>query len=507
MPAKVTLKVTQGKHTGQEFVFPERTTCIVGREEDCQPKLPTDKDHQTISRHHCLLDINPPDIRVRDFGSLNGTHVNGIKIGQREKGMTPEQGAQMTFPEHDLKGGDEIKLGKTVFQVDIFSPVYCAECSDEISEEQKVQALRGPDVYQCERCRKKAEATKIKAPPKPKPRRCGKCGREVAGETGTNRHGDFVCTACKGDPIGIVQFLLGLAKSGDNDLVVLKGYEVVRELGRGGFGAVCLARHTKTGEQVALKVMLPKVAMDHHAKERFLREVEYTKALRHVNVVAARDSGCANGSFFFTLEYCDGGSVDQLMKGRGGTLSIDDAGPIILGALDGLDYAHTVELNVRLADGTYSQARGLVHRDLSPHNLLLAGSGNSRVAKVADFGLAKAFDLAGLSGHTRTGNAGGKAGFMPRQQLINFKYSKPEVDVWAIAACLYNMLTGFAPRHFPPDKDPWLTVVQDPAIPIRQRNAFIPKRLADVIDYALVDRPQIQFKTAAEFKNALKGVL
>ena len=76
MPAKVTLIVTQGKLQGQQFLFDERTTCIMGRADDCQPWLPEDDHHKTNSRHPCLLDINPPDIRVRDFGSLNGTVVN-----------------------------------------------------------------------------------------------------------------------------------------------------------------------------------------------------------------------------------------------------------------------------------------------------------------------------------------------------------------------------------------------------------------------------------------------
>src|SRR4051812_27716724 len=103
MPAKVSLRVTKGKLLDQEFGFDERNTCIVGRADDCQPRLPSDEHHKTISRHHCLLDINPPDIRIRDFGSLNGTFVNGTKIGQRLKGQTPEEGAQRAFPEYDLK--------------------------------------------------------------------------------------------------------------------------------------------------------------------------------------------------------------------------------------------------------------------------------------------------------------------------------------------------------------------------------------------------------------------
>src|SRR3954447_24422516 len=103
MSAKVTLTVTKGKLEGEEFVFNERTTCIIGRAKDCSPRVPNDQDHKTISRHHCLLDINPPDIRVRDFGSLNGTAVNGQKIGQREKHHTREEAAQIVSQEHDLK--------------------------------------------------------------------------------------------------------------------------------------------------------------------------------------------------------------------------------------------------------------------------------------------------------------------------------------------------------------------------------------------------------------------
>lgn len=136
--------------SGQEFVFDENSSCTVGRANDCSPQLPSDEAHRTVSRHHCLLDINPPDIRVRDFGSLNGTYVNGKKIGQREKGMSAEEGAKMSFPEYDLKHGDDIQVGDTVFRIAVFVPARCAECSAEIPEDKKVQAERLPGVFQCE---------------------------------------------------------------------------------------------------------------------------------------------------------------------------------------------------------------------------------------------------------------------------------------------------------------------------------------------------------------------
>ncbi|MBI3469441.1 MAG: serine/threonine protein kinase [Planctomycetes bacterium] len=414
----------------------------------------------------------------------------------------------MQFAEHDLKDRDEIKLGDTVFQVGVFVPAYCAECKVEIPQEKRELAQRAPGIFQCELCRAKAETAGIKEPPRPKPKVCAKCGRDVAREVGEQRQGDYVCVSCKADPLQILKRLLGLADRGAPSLVAIRGYDIIEELGRGGMGAVYKARHERTGQLVALKVMLPKVAADKRATEAFEREIENTKALHHANVVRFHANGCSEGAFFFTVEFCDGGSVDKLMQKRGGNLSIDEAARIILQTLDGLEYAHHAEIpKVKLRDGTYGRGEGLVHRDLSPHNILLAGSGPSRVAKVSDFGLAKAFDTAGLSGLTRTGTAAGKPWFMPRPQVINYKYSKPDVDVWATAACLYNMLTGQIPRDFPGGRDPWETVLRTSAVPIRKRDRSIPKRLAEVIDAALQDDPSIGFQTAAELKCALEGVL
>lgn len=507
MPAKVTLRVAEGILKGQEFVFDDPNTSIIGRSADCQLQVPDDEEHLQISRHHCLLDVNPPDIRIRDFGSLNGTWVNGKKIGQREDGQTPEEGAKATFPEHDLKHGDVIQLGKTTFRVEIFVPIVCTECSTEIAEDQKQVAEVLPGVFQCERCRKKAEVARQKEAPRPKAKKCAKCGRDVSGEVGEHRHGDFMCVSCKADPLAILKMMLQLAGQGSRNLVAIRGYQIIKELGHGGMGAVYLARHDKTGRQVALKIMLPKVAVEEWNREMFEREVENTKALKHRNVVQLYDHGCSNGTFFFTLEFCDGGSVDQLMANRGGRLPLREAGPIILQALDGLVYAHGMEVAVKMKDGRVEQRCGIVHRDLKPQNLFLVGNVNSRVAKIGDFGLAKAFDSAGLSGHTRTGSVAGTPVFMPRQQVINFKYAKPEVDVWATAATMYHILTGAFPRDFPLGKDPWRAVLTMDPVPIRQRDPSIPAKVAEVLDQALMDRKGLHFKTAADFQGALMEAL
>jgi len=507
MPAKVLLTASKGKLKGKEFTYHERETCILGREEDCAIRLPSDEYHQTVSRHHCLLDMNPPDIRVRDFGSLNGTFVNGKKIGQRKAGQTPEEAAALRFPEHDLKDGDEIAVGQTAFRVSVFVPAVCNTCAEEIPDERKAEARTANGGFQCVACREKAERAKQKATPQTPPKVCAQCGKDVSAESGANRPGKFVCAACRADPLKLVKLLL-LTAHNEQGFPPFRGYELVKELGRGGMGAVYLARRSKTGEQVALKMMLPRVASDLRAKEMFLREINNTKALKHRNIVEVRDAGSADGAFFLSLEYCDGGSVDFLMKQNGGKLSVTEASEIVLQALDGLIYAHSAVIpQVKLANGKFGQGRGLVHRDLKPANIFLSGSGNARIAKVGDYGLAKAFDLAGMSGLSCTGDVAGTPVFMPRQQALDCKYAKPDVDVWAIAATLYSMLTGTTPRDFSRATDPWKIILETNAVPIRQRNPAIPKALAAVIDAALVDGPAIHFKTAVEFKRALEKAL
>ncbi len=181
MPATVTLKVTQGKLAGQEFKYSGREVVMVGRGLDCNPRLPDDDAHRSISRNHCLLDINAPDIRIRDFGSLNGTFVNNVKIGQRKAGAARDQTDVSDFPEYDLKDGDEIKLGDTVFKVAVYAPVFCGECSAEIPPEEKQNCGMGGGVYLCHSCGGGATLGRTSTF-KPPAKKCAECGNSVEDE-------------------------------------------------------------------------------------------------------------------------------------------------------------------------------------------------------------------------------------------------------------------------------------------------------------------------------------
>jgi serine/threonine-protein kinase len=495
-PAQVVLAITHGPLQGKQFVFAARATCLIGRAEDCHVRLPKDREHQRISRHHCLLEIDLPDLRLRDLDSRNGTWVNGVEIGRRPPGAAPR--AAPAAREHDLKDCDEIRLGKneaTVLCVRVLRPPCCAACGAAIPEDQKGECERAPGAYQCAACRAGPTAAWV-APPAG-PRTCARCGADVAGQAGTNRPGDFVCAGCRSGPRSIVEQLLERAGAGDPGLGALRGYAVVEELGPGGMAAVYRARRDEAPQEAAVKVMLPRVAASPPAARRFLLEIALTRRLYHPHVVRLWDAGCSGGVFFMLLEYCDGRSVAHRMRQRGGKLSLDEAVEIALQALDGLEYAHNL----------FGPGKGLVHRDLKPENLFLSGTGSGRVAKLGDYGLAKALDDAGLSGGTMTGEYAGTPAFMPRRQVYHFKDAGPEVDVWALAASLYCMLTGQAPREFPAGKDPWLVVLETEPVPVRRRNPMVPRKLAQVLDLALREEPGPHFATAAAFRQALERAL
>ena len=291
---------------------------------------------------------------------------------------------------------------------------------------------------------------------------------------------------------GFMRDLLERANQGEPSLRSIKNYTILDKLGAGGFSEVYLARHQKTQELVAIKIMLPKVAANQQKITLFLREIKNTQNLQHPHVIQLKDYCFTDGIFFCTLEYCPGGTVLDLIKLRGGRLSPDEAVPIIVQVLDALQYAHV--------------ERGLVHRDIKPGNIFLTLNNSQTIAKLGDYGIAKAFDWAGLSGQTMTGTLGGTPVFMPRQQVLDFKYAQPEVDIWASAATLYYMLTGMYPRDFG-EMDPFVTILQTEPIPISQRGVSLPKPLADLIDLASIDNPKIYFRNAKAFKTALLSVM
>ena len=426
MPASVQLRITEGIAKGKVFTFSAHDTFFLGRHPDCHMHLP---DDTCVSRHHFILEACPPQACVRDLGSRNGTYVNGRKVGGRKEGESPEEGARRAYPEVTLKHGDRIQVGDTALEVHV------------------------------------TQAEKQAGPPPAAP----------------------VPSFDELNPQQLADLLLKAAKKGKAPRLDIPGYQIEKELGRGGFGVVFRARRMSDGVPVAIKVLLPRVAVKPVEVEKFLREMTITAQLRHPNIVKLYDQGHCEGIPYFIMEYCEGGSLMDFIIKQGGKVPLEPAKPIMLAALDGLAHAHQ---------------QGIVHRDLKPQNILLERG----VARISDFGLAKNFQQAGFSGLSVTGNYAGTPLFMPREQLINFKHLKPVSDVWSMAATFYFMLTGAFPYPFTKDRDPIDVILNEPIVPVANRDKTLPPKLAVWLEACLATDPKKRIPSSGEMLAATRSI-
>jgi hypothetical protein len=465
MPMKIVLTVTKSKEKGKEYEYTQKETVFVGRAADNQVSL----SEASVSRHHTLLDIAPPRIVGRDVGSLNGTYHNGRKMGSRPKGTSPEEGRKLKFDEFELRSGDTIGLGGDVeLSVSISIPDdFCERCGVEAVKRNELVLHNGH-------------------------RYCSKCYNEMK-----NRPDD-------GNSLPLINGQPDAVKN----VKAPPGYTYVRKIAEGGMGSIHLVRNT-SGKTFAMKTLVPRAYYSEEAVQRFEREAKLLGQLNHPNIVRQLDFGQIGAHYYTLTEYCEMGDLAQLVRKSGGKLLVPIATKIILQALTALEYAHSASVKVKLADGSEASAHGIVHRDIKPQNILLGSASGSQGAKnadgdytvkLADFGIAKAFETSGQSGLTHTGTMIGTLAFMPKQQALNFRYSKPDVDVWAIAATYYYLLTGYSAKCFIDDDD-LLEAIEGAAVPILKRNPNVPRKLAEVIDRALIDNPEIGVKSISEFKG------
>ncbi len=117
MSPTVAFQVVSGTLYEAEFVYDAPMLCSVGRGQDCTLRLPNDVWHRNVSRHHCLIEVAPPDAWVCDLGSLNGTYVNGERIGRRDPDGEPEPPGIPSVPTVPLHDGDELRVGDVIFRV------------------------------------------------------------------------------------------------------------------------------------------------------------------------------------------------------------------------------------------------------------------------------------------------------------------------------------------------------------------------------------------------------
>jgi serine/threonine protein kinase len=274
-------------------------------------------------------------------------------------------------------------------------------------------------------------------------------------------------------------------------------FELIEEIGEGGFARVYRARETTTGQKVALKVLKDAFRTDKEVIERFRREVFAVASISNPHVVALRDFGISGDEFFIAMEFVEGPTLrDVLDQYVWGARDIH----VVIGQIaEALSAAHR---------------QNIVHRDLKPENVMLVpGEDGSRQVKVLDFGLAKLAELErnlGLAPLTRVGMCFGTPQYMS-PELIYGKPVDPSCDLFALGVIAYEMLAGLRPWDGSSPQEVMLAVVKQP-LPrimkledagdrIEQVNQFFQRALAK----EKKDRPPDASSFFREFQHALFG--
>ena len=263
--------------------------------------------------------------------------------------------------------------------------------------------------------------------------------------------------------------------------VLLDRYEVGRLLGAGGMAEVFEGRDRLLARRVAIKVPLAQHAHDPEFAQRFRREAQAAASLSHPGVVAVYDTGSENGTHFIVMEYVDGRTLKDVIRAEA-PLYPDRAAEICADVCSALAAAH---------------ARGLVHRDVKPANIMLMPDGR---VKLMDLGIARA-----AAGETATQTAAmlGTAQYLsPEQaqgQAVDYRS-----DLYSLGCCLYEMLTGTVPfTGATPVAIAYRHVREDPTPP-RQLNPDVPAPLEAICLKAMAKLPDNRYQTAAEFQDDLE---
>jgi serine/threonine-protein kinase len=310
---------------------------------------------------------------------------------------------------------------------------------------------------------------------------CTTCGRSFAAGaqaavvstlTPTDSGGGRATTAEQIEPLGArLQDALGEA------------YRVEGQLGAGGFAVVYLVRDLRLKRKLAVKVLSPDVIQSRTALERFRREAETVAQLSHPNIVPLHFVGQKDDLVYLVMECVEGGSLADRVQ-RVGSLPPEEVTRILREVASALAHAHR---------------RGVIHRDIKPHNVLLeAESGR---CLVTDFGIARTAEGAAL---TASGMMVGTPAYLSPEQVTGHEPDH-RADIYALGVMGYEMLTGHPPFQGPTPTAVLMQRLAGPPTPIQKERPEVPQALRDVVDGCLAQDPAERFQSAADVVRALGG--
>ena len=292
----------------------------------------------------------------------------------------------------------------------------------------------------------------------------------------------------------------------DDAPAALGGYQIVKELGRGGMGAVYLARQVSLDRNVAVKVMRPEWAKDPIFVARFTREAYAAAQLNHHHVVQIHDIGEDRATNYFSMEFVDGQSLADLVQ-REGKLDVEVAVGYVLQAARGLAFAHE---------------QGMVHRDIKPDNLLLSRHG---IVKIADLGIVKTpgalekaasnaslppgarVDASAPTKVTLAGSAMGTPAYMAPEQARDASHVDGRADIYSLGCTLYVLVTGRTPFEGRTAAEVITKHATEAVLPPDMVVKRVPKALSEIILKMVAKAPEDRYQSMAEVAKALERFL
>src|SRR5215467_3615651 len=268
-------------------------------------------------------------------------------------------------------------------------------------------------------------------------------------------------------------------------------YAIERELGGGGMSRVFVAEETALGRKVVVKVLPPELARELSA-ERFEREVRLAAQLQHPQIVPVLAAGDADGVPYYTMPLVDGESLRAQLS-RGDVLPIAHVIGVLRDVAKALEFAH---------------ARGVVHRDIKPDNVLLAGSS----AAVTDFGIAKALSAskATATPHgtlTQLGTSIGTPAYMAPEQAAGDPNTDHRADIYAFGCMAYELLTGATPFGDKPPHQLIMAHFSERPVPVSERRPEPPPALAGLVMRCLEKAPEARPQSASELLGELDAAI
>jgi serine/threonine protein kinase len=273
-------------------------------------------------------------------------------------------------------------------------------------------------------------------------------------------------------------------------------YQLLAKLATGGMAEIFLARPTGAADRdvMVLKRILPHLAEDEHFVTMFRDEADLASKLIHKNVCHVHAFGEYAGTWFISMEYLHGVPLSRMMtrlSKAGKMLDFRVVAGIIIQACEGLHAAHE-------ARGPDGQLMNVVHRDVSPPNMMVCADG---LVKLLDFGIAKA---RGANSRTRTGTVKGKNAYMSPEQILGKELDRRS-DVFALAVVMYEMLAIRRLFHRDSDFLTFKAITEEPIPEIRERRPDLPPGMRAALLQAMARDPNGRFDTALAFGNAIRN--